>query len=120
MGFTLKPWEALVVGFPGHTPVFYASTRGKALAAAWSAYLSYDSRTSFRDFLKIARVRRTDRMPRGFGEPINVSGRPAFMVEVEPNGGNIRFVYEGEDRILLSHPLDVSRRPSPPAQEDQP
>lgn len=96
----VKPWWITVQGFAPH--LYVAGTRQKAIAEAWQNYQIL-GKTSFRDFLKIARA-----VPAeidGFGKPITVAGERAFRVG--EHGQYVRFVRPGSDRILLTHPADV-------------
>lgn len=107
MAFLLRVYQVSVRGF---SPVLYdAATPGQARAKAWLDY-SEARGTSFGDFLKICTVRRVD-PPAGFGEPVLVSGRPAYRCL--PVGGHyVRFVRDGDDRVLYSHPADVQAVPA--------
>jgi len=102
--FCLKPFSVKVDGF---NAAFYAArTRQQAIARCWRDYQSCRD-IAFRDFLKIVRASKTVAPP-GFGEPITVSGFPAFRVSGEPGVNNyVKFVRPGSDRIVYSHPNDV-------------
>jgi hypothetical protein len=100
-GFMLRPFTVEVSGFGAFA--YPAATRGRALADAWRDY-RICSDTSFKDFLKIARARLSDRASR-FGEPITVAGQPAFYVG--ERGQYVRFVRPGQTETFLSHPADV-------------
>jgi hypothetical protein len=102
-GLIVAPFEVSVTGFPGYT--YFAASRGKALAKAWDSYRSFGDCT-FGEFLRMARARKTEPTGR-FGEPIKVSGREAFYIS--HNGQYVQFVLPGEDVVLNSHPMDVSR-----------
>jgi len=107
--FKLKQYAVSVLGHTDH-PVF-ASSPGKARAAAWRSYRSaYDSCT-FKDFLRRSRVRRSDwpPLPEKFGARILVLDEAAHFVKTD--GHYIWFVRPGQDQILLSHPLDVKELP---------
>jgi hypothetical protein len=101
-GFLLKAWDVTVQGYGVER--FYAASRGKALAKAWRCdafnYLSLG------DFLKIASAWRAMLVPEDFGEPILVSGRPAFRVG--PYCSYVSFVWPFTETILNSHPADVT------------
>ena len=107
--FMLKPYTVTVDGFSGI--IYSTASRGKALAEAWRDYqiLGY---VAFGDFLKIARVRLSDKPPR-FGEPIEVAGHPAFYVGESMQ--YVRFVRPGQTVTLLAHPADVKAPPTPPS-----
>lgn len=99
-----------VTGFP--SAYYAAGSRQKAFARCWRDYMIYRN-ISFREFLKIAKPSETDQ-PTGFGEPIFVSGSPAFRIVGEAgNGQYVRFARPGSDQLFLSHPADVTSRPSP-------
>jgi hypothetical protein len=102
-GFTLRPYEINVTGFP---PAFYyASTPARARTKAWRDFTSaWD--TTFRDFLKMSSVRRCD-PPADFGTPIMVSGAPAFQAGPQ-RANQVPFVRPGSDQIMLSHEMDVA------------
>lgn len=100
-GLIVKSFEVAVDGFPAMSWV--ARSRGQALARSWDSYRSYRE-IAFKDFLRIARARRTAG-PDGFGRPITVCGHPGFWVG--DNGQYVRFVRPDSDVILNSHPLDV-------------
>lgn len=108
--FFLKAYNVDVLGYPF---VFYAAaSRPKAIAKAWRDYSSVTN-ISFRDFLKIARARRAPD-PAGFGDPITVSGAPAYRVTGQPGVNNyVQFVRPGCDQVLYSHPADVTARVLP-------
>ncbi|ODU22794.1 MAG: hypothetical protein ABS87_01090 [Sphingomonas sp. SCN 67-18] len=98
--FTLKAFRVTVNGYGNE--LYYTTSRGQALAKAWRADI-FEGWT-FGQFLKIANARREEPHPR-FGEPIAVSGNPAYLVSW--NSQYIQFVRPGSDVILNSHPLDV-------------
>lgn len=103
MTFLLKKWDVLV---NGHAPVIFDSaTRGKATAAAWRAYQSsYDC--TFKRFLEISTITRSERTVAHYGEPITVSGKPAFFVGYA-GGNSLSFVRGGSDLVMLTHELDA-------------
>lgn len=76
----------------------------KALADAWRSYTAAYNETRFGDFLRIAHAYRADPASR-FGDPITVSGRPAFFIDNNPQ--YIQFVFPDSETILSSHPYDV-------------
>lgn len=99
----LKPFTVEVSGFGAFA--YPAASRGRALAEAWGDYVGCYNRATFKDFLRIARVRKADHGAR-FGEPITVAGQPAFYVG--ERGQYVRFVRPGETQTFLSHPADVA------------
>lgn len=101
-GLIVKPFRVEVRGFAAAT--YYARSRGKALADAWSEYTSTFDNCKFGAFLKIARAYSAVGHDR-FGEPITVCNEPAFYVG--ERGQYVRFVRPNSDVILLSHPADV-------------
>lgn len=103
MALVLKVYKVKVVGYP---PALYeARTAGQARSKAWRSY-SEARGTTFRDFMSLCRVERVE-PPKGFGEPIMVSGRPAYRC-LGSYGQYVRFVRDDSDVVLLSHPLDVT------------
>lgn len=103
MAFLLNVYEVKVIGFP---PSLYdARTAGRARAEAWRRY-SEARGTTFREFMSLCRVRRVD-PPEGFGQPILVSGRPAYRC-LGTYGQYVRFARDDSDVVMLSHPMDVS------------
>jgi hypothetical protein len=103
--FRMKRWEVLVSGHGAVT--FDATTRGKAQAKACRAYQAAYDQTTFGDLLKMSTVRRLNDLPEHWGEPITVSGKPAFFVGYA-GGNSLRFVWPNEDQILTSHLLDTT------------
>lgn len=103
----VKPYNVLVDGFD---PVLvFAASPGKARADGWRQYRSYRD-ISFRDFLKIGRVRRGV-APAHFGDQVVVAGLPAFFVGF--GLGNCHsFVRPDSDRILLAHEAEFEGLPS--------
>jgi hypothetical protein len=103
--FNMKLFDVSVVGFGSIEP-FITTSRGKAFAAAYRAFCSYSDVATFKEFLKIARVRKSDRQPpKRFGDEISVMGLRAFYVG--RSGQYIEFVKPNDDYTLLSHPSDV-------------
>ena len=103
-GFLLKPFTVEVNGFGAFA--YPAASRGKALAEAWGDYVSCYNSATFKDFLRIAKVRRAEpSTTTRFGEPIEVAGHPAYYVG--ERGQYVRFVRPGETVTFLSHPADV-------------
>lgn len=113
----VKPWEVQVVGY-GHsqTPYFGAS-RGAAIADAWRSPAFHGM--SFKDFLRIVRCRRAEPSER-YGERFTISGRPARYIS--HNRQYVQFVWDGEDTVLNTHPLDIdqpeARRGTPYYEKD--
>lgn len=107
-GFLLRPFTVEVDGFGAFA--YPAATRGKALAEAWRDSQICCER-SFKDFLKVARVRLSDHAPR-FGELIEVAGLPAFYVG--ERGQYVRFVRPGQTVTHLAHPADVTAQKEAP------
>lgn len=101
--FLLYAYAVTVEGFP--TSTFYASTRGRALADAWNAYVGAGYDASFGDFMKIAKAMTTTPHER-FGDPILVGGRKAFFVSWDSH--YVQFALPGATRYSNSHPLDVT------------
>jgi len=103
MAFVLNVYKVKVVGFP---PTLYeARSAGKARAKAWLSY-SEARGTTFREFMSLCHVTRVD-PPKGFGDPILVSGRPGYRC-LGSHGQYVRFARDDSDVVLLSHPLDVT------------
>lgn len=101
-GLVIKPFRVCVEGFDGH--IYYARSRGKALAGAWRNFCSYRDDVDFKAFLGMARSWGEAPGER-FGEQIYVCGKPAYLVSWDRQ--YIQFVRPGSDVILNSHPLDV-------------
>lgn len=101
--FLLRAYAVTVEGFPPST--FYASTRGRALADAWNAYVGAGYDASFGDFMKIAKAL-TTRPHARFGDPILVGGRKAFFVSWDSH--YVQFVLPGQNRYSNAHRLDVT------------
>lgn len=102
MAFILKRWECFT---RVRSAPFHASTRGKAMAAAWRAYCSYDQVT-FREFLSLAKLRRID-PPENYGAPVMIGGERAYAIPAF-NGSFEAFVRDDSDDIFYSHPMDVT------------
>lgn len=98
----IKPFVVHVSGFGFWT--YFASSRGKALAKAFSEYRSTFDAVTFKDFLRLARVSPGEPSAR-FGEPITVGGQPAFYVS--HNLQYIQFARPDGDVVMNSHPYDV-------------
>jgi hypothetical protein len=102
-GLVVKRWLVDVRGYGfGGTP-YLAKTRGRALADAWRCG-AFDGLT-FGEFLRIARCRRDPITPPRFGDPITVSGKPAFFLDSNPQ--YVQFAWADSDVVLNSHPYDV-------------
>lgn len=100
-GFILKRW--LVTVEPYGEGVYFAPTRGKALADAWRCDAFSD--LTFGQFLKIARCRRDHITPPRWGDPITVEGKPAFFL-----GNNrqcVQIALPGDVSVVSAHPYDV-------------
>ena len=104
-GFMLKRWEISVTWASGavSTDEEVAPTRGKALARAWAC--DAFSGTTFGEFLRFARCRRSRYTPPRYGDPITVEGRPAFFID--NNRQYVRFAYPGAEHTMVAHPYDV-------------
>jgi hypothetical protein len=125
-------FDISVLDFPPF--VLTAATRGKALAEALSSYQNYDDRMTFKEFMRIARVRRRtapvdvdgydyvrtaygvdpqigSRM-RLRGEGPNFNGRLATVLY--PNKSSTAYVHviiDGDDRACVVHPMNVEAAP---------
>lgn len=99
-GLIIKPFRVVVDGFGGG--IYYARSRGLALAHAWRCD-AFNGHT-FGEFLRIARSWKEAGHER-FGEEITVCGKPAYLVSW--NSQYIQFVRPGSDVIMNSHPMDV-------------
>lgn len=109
----MKIYSVEVAGWG--TGDYYAASPGKARAAAWRGFpCDY----SFKDFLRVSRVTR-QREPENFGEPILVGGEPAYRLCGANNypGQYVCFARPGGEIVYLSHPADVTARPSSPCGE---
>lgn len=84
--------------------IWYARSRGAALAEAFRSWTSMRDEGTFKDFLRIARAWKV--IGNGaFGTPITVGGEPAFFVTT--NRQYVQFVRADSDVIHNSHPYDV-------------
>jgi hypothetical protein len=110
-GFLLRKYDVTVQGFSAHA--YDANSPAQARVRAWYAYCSY-RHVSFKEFMKISSVRRGSD-PEGYGQPILVSGKPAFLVSRDAH--TVRFVRPDDTQVLNSHPLDVTDASLPPPVE---
>lgn len=98
----IKPWLVSVDGY-GES-VYFASSRGRALADAWrcDAFCGW----SFKIFLMRSRCT-SDRatMDARFGEKIEVNGRPAFFIG--SNRQYVQMAWPDSDHVSNAHPLEV-------------
>lgn len=101
-GMRVKPWAVTVLDYG--TATYYGSSRGKVIADAWRCDAFYH--LSFKDFLRIVRCRREEPAER-YGEHFTISGRPARYIS--HNGQYVQFVWDGEDTVLNTHPLDIDQ-----------
>lgn len=99
--FILKAWDVVVAGY-GESQII-ASSRGKALSSAWQS--DAFSHLSFKEFLGIAKARKSIAPPHGFGAPITVDGEPAFFVD--KNRAYVRIARPNGSNVLSAHPYDV-------------
>ncbi len=110
-GMRIRPWSLTVRGYPGFG-VYFAASRGKAIADAWRCD-AFDN-VSFGNFLSIVTCRQAEPSDR-FGERFTISGRPARYVS--HNRQYVQFTWDGEETVLNTHPLDIdqpeSRRGTP-------
>jgi hypothetical protein len=96
----VRPFDVIV---PGFAEVRYvARSRGQALAKAWRDYQILGE-TPFRDFMRIARVKKAEVVD--FGQEIRVAGGSAYRVG--ERGQYVAFVRPCSDAIHLAHPADV-------------
>jgi len=116
----VKPFYVDADGFGRY--VYFARSRGQAFAKAFGDFGSLRDEATFKDFLRIARVRGCPDRSERFGEAITVCGEPAFYVD--HNSQYIQFVRPHSDVILSAHPLDVeppqARRGTPYAEPTTP
>jgi len=103
-GMRVKPWEVQVAGYGYSQTPYYAVSRGRAIADALGSP-AFDH-LSFRDFLKIVRCRRAEPSER-YGERFTIGGRPARYIS--HNRQYVQFVWDGEDTVLNTHPLDIDQ-----------
>lgn len=99
----LRTYGVIVDGFPSQ--LYSARTPAQARAACWRDYLGYNSGVSFKRFLAISSINRVPNPP-GVGERVLVSGRVAIRC-VGNHGHYVRFMWDDENVVLLSHPADV-------------
>lgn len=98
----VRTYRIAVSGYP--SGLWNARSPGKARAQAWRAYSEMTDCT-FRRFLGISRCEVVPNPP-GVGDRILVAGEPATRVISENQ--YVRFMRDGSDQILCSHPADVS------------
>lgn len=103
-GMRVKPWDVQVTGYGYSQTPYFAVSRGRAIADALGSP-AFDH-LSFRDFLKIVRCKRADPSER-YGERFTISGRPARYIS--HNRQYVQFVWDGEDTVLNTHPLDIDQ-----------
>jgi hypothetical protein len=101
-GMLVKPWEVVVSDYSSAT--YYGTSRGKVIADAWRCDSFYH--LSFKEFLRIVRCRRAEPCAR-FGERFTISGRPARYIS--HNRQYVQFVWDGEETVLNTHPLDIDQ-----------
>lgn len=102
----VRTYSVLVEGFP--SAIYCARSPSKARAAAWRDYSIYQE-VSFKRFLGISTIRRTDHPP-GVGERVLIGGEPATTVYGH-SSQYVWFMRDGSDVLLCSHPLDVQYIP---------
>lgn len=104
-GFLLKRWSVTVTWSSGVETIGHvvATTRGRALADAWRSDAFNGS--TFAEFMKFARCRRDRTTPPRWGDPITISGKPAFFLG--NNRQYVEFAYPNATFLLSAHPYDV-------------
>lgn len=104
--FLLKRYNVLVNGF---APVTYdVATPSKARAEAFRDYQNYDDQCTFKRFLEISRVLRSQGPdPANYGGEILVDDKPAHYVGML--GAAVKFVRPDTTQVFISHELDVVR-----------
>jgi len=100
----VKPWEVQVAGYGYSHTLYFEVSRGAAIANAWRSP-AFDG-MSFKDFLKIVRCRRAEPSER-YGERFTISGRAARYIS--HNRQYVQFVWDGEETVLNTHPLDIDQ-----------
>ena len=98
----IRSYAVKVEGFLEHT--YSARSAPQARVQCWRQYLSYDSDTTFGQFLRMSSIRSVPNPP-GVGERILVGGLPA--TRVQPVGQYVGFMRDDSDAVLCSHPADV-------------
>jgi hypothetical protein len=99
----VRTYEITIRGFP--PSLYCARSPAKARARCFRDYLSsYD--VTFKAFLKESTIR-TVSNPAIVG-PIFVGGKPATRIYHPCAGNYVWFIYDDDDRVLCSHPLDVT------------
>lgn len=98
----IKQYTVLVNGYPDVQ--FLAASPGKARAVAWRSYQSSHSNCTFKQFLKISRVRRAG-MPKGWRR-ILVNGKAAWFLGKRGNG--VTFCRDDSETVLYVHEMEVT------------
>ena len=98
-GCKIRRWTVTVSGWGDGD--YLASSRGKAMSAAWSC--DAFGNMSFKDFLKIARCRLSLHQVKP--KPVLCSGEPAW--EIERNSNRVTIALPNVDCVYFSHPLDI-------------
>jgi len=104
MAFILKRYEVLVVGY--NAAFFYAKNKNQARIRAYQSLSSVNDQITFKRFLEICANIVEVRMPKSFGSPIEVDGKPAHWIEYA-GGNSVRFAYPDSDVVRLTHESDV-------------
>jgi len=91
----------------GHPEVtVYASTRAKAMGKLFGSYSSAYQDTTFKEFLKIARVRKSVIDAPDFGKTIKVHGRDAFLIEHA--GNTVTYAWPNDFVVRNVHELETN------------
>lgn len=101
----IRTYAVKVEGYP--EAIYSARSPGKARARCWLEYSHVDDRATFKDFLRISRVRRVADPP-GVGRRIMVAGLPATTVHAYGGTHYVHFMRDDSDQVLRSHPADVT------------
>lgn len=106
-----RPVRTYEVSISGFDPVLYsARTPSQARMRAFYAFRdAFD--VAFKDFLKVARVKRVDDPP-GLYRRVSIAGKPATVV-LGHGGHYVAFMRDDGDVILYSHPADVREFAAP-------
>lgn len=106
MADEIRTYEVQIEGF---APVLFCGrTPSQARMSAFHAYTNAYA-CSFKKFLQIAKVRRVENPP-GVGDRIYVLDKPAHRV-LPLDSHTIRFMYDGDRRVLCAHHSEVSLTP---------
>lgn len=98
--FKLRSWRVEIEGYgSGHV---IASSQGKALSDTWKS--DTFNNLSYGEFMKISKAFKAEDKA-GFGDPITLSGTPAFFVSRNKTGVMVALPFD--THISRAHPSEV-------------